>query len=341
MAAPHHHGDDYTAVLAGIKTDFDQRLARMADQPEQWVRFLEQAATFGAQYSLGNQILLATQAEQRGITARWFLPYGRKDGSTGWRAHGRWVRAGQKAFRIWAPVRRRPTDDEARDREAAGHTVAREPSGRPARHITGFRLARTFELSQTDGTPFTAPTVAHRRLTHRPHLLTGPDPTGAYDDLVALITAAGYTYQLTAPGAGYLGAANGITVTRGRLRLVQVRDDVDPAQRTKTTMHELAHLRCGHPEAADRHRGRRETEAESITHIVLKALGLDTAGYSDAYVLGWAGGNLTVVKDCADTVLRVARQILRELTPAHATNPADPPPADTSADEQTTGEQHR
>jgi hypothetical protein len=42
------------------------------------------------------------------------------------------------------------------------------------------------------------------------------------------------------------------------------------------------------------HRGRRETEAESVAHIVCKALGLDTRAYSDAYVLGWADGDLVV-----------------------------------------------
>ena len=70
------------------------------------------------------------------------------------------------------------------------------------------------------------------------------------------------------------------------------------------------------------HRGRRETEAESVAHIVCNALGLDTAAYSDAYVMGWADGDMDLVKQCAQTVLRVAKQILTDLTPA----PTDPDP---------------
>lgn len=55
------------------------------------------------------------------------------------------------------------------------------------------------------------------------------------------------------------------------------------------------------------HRGRCETEAESVAQAVTKALGLDSAPYTDAYVRTWADGDLDMVKDCAETVLRVAK----------------------------------
>jgi hypothetical protein len=112
----------------------------------------------------------------------------------------------------------------------------------------------------------------------------------------------------------------------GDVMLVKVRNDVSTAQRLKTTVHELAHIRCEHLTGArigeDLHRGRRETEAESVAHIVCKALGLDTAVYSDAYVMGWADGDMDLVKQCAETVLRVAKQTLTDLTPGRAD--ADP-----------------
>lgn len=318
-------GDDRADLLAKIKADFDDRLARMAAEPAQWVEFIDHVATFGARYSLGNQILLLVQAEERGIEPRYFMPYGRKDGSTGWKAHSRYVRAGEKAFKIWAPIKRRPTEEQAAEWEAAGRTVKREPSGRPAVQVVGFGLANTFELSQTDGEPFEPPTVLVRRRVHKrgngPQLLVGDDPTGVFDDLVTLIKNEGYTFELAAPRTGYLGGANGVTVRGPGVQIVQVRDDVDPAQRTKTTLHELAHIRCGHLDAAavvgeDVHRGRNETEAESVAHIVLRALGMDSAAYSDAYVFGWANGDMDLVKECAETVLRVAKQILTDLTPA-------------------------
>jgi hypothetical protein len=198
------------------------------------------------------------------------------------------------------------------------------------------------DLSQTDGEqPFEVPTVQRIRRQRMssagaPQLLEGDDPTDAYDDTVKLIKDAGFSFELAPPGSQYLGSANGVTVG-GDVRLVKVRDDVSTAQRLKTTVHELAHIRCEHLTGArvgdNLHRGRRETEAESVAHIVCKALGLDTATYSDAYVMGWADGDMALVKQCAETVLRVAKQILTDLTPATAQ-----PDRDDAAPDDALGE---
>jgi hypothetical protein len=325
------------ALLNKIKADFDERLARIASDPQQWVTFIDQVAVFGARYSLGNQLLLMMQADERGITPQFFLAYGKKDHSTGWLKHNRQVRRGEASFKVWAPIKRRPTEAQATEWEAAGRKVRRDPDGRPAVQVVGFRLAPTFDLSQTDGDPFEVPTVARLRRQRlssagAPQLLAGDDPTDAFDDVVKLIKDDGYGFELAAPGSPHLGSANGVTVG-GDVMLVQVRDDVSTAQRLKTSVHELAHIRCEHLTGTrageDLHRGRRETEAESVAYIVCKALGLDTAAYSDAYVMGWADGDMDLVKQCAQTVLRVAKQILTELTPGR---PVADPDADDLAD---------
>jgi hypothetical protein len=322
------------AFLAKIKADFDERLARIAGDPAQWVEFIERVAAFGARYSLGNQMLLLMQAEERGVEPRFFLPYGNKTKTTGWLGHQRQVRKGETAYKVWAPVTRRPTETEAQEADASGRTVKRDHRGRPVVQVVGFKLMNTFDLSQTDGAPFEVPSIQRtRRLKaiggHTPELLTGEDPTNAYDDVVKLIKDAGYSFELAPPGSRYLGQANGVTVTGPALRVVKVRDDVSGAQRVKTTVHELAHIRCEHTNntrlGEDLHRGRKETEAESVAHIVCQALGLDTQAYSDAYVLGWADGDLDLVKACATTVLNVARTILADLTPA---SPDDAPTAE-------------
>lgn len=314
--------------LAKIKADFDERLARIAADPAQWVQFIEQVAAFGARYSLTNQLLLLMQADEREITPQFFLPYGNKDKTSGWLKEQRQVRKGETAFKIWAPVTRRRTEDEAQKWKAAGRKVKRANRGRPVIQLVGFRLMNTFELSQTDGEPFEVPSIQRtRRLKviggRTAQLLTGEDPTDAYDDVVKLIKDADYSFELAPPGSRYLGEANGVTVTGATVRVVKVRDDVSGAQRVKTTVHELAHIRCEHADGTrlgeDLHRGRKETEAESVAHIVCKALGLDTQAYSDAYVLGWANGDLDLVKACAETVLKVAKAILADLTPATAT----------------------
>ena len=80
--------EERNALLDKIKADFDERLATIASDPQQWVTFIDQVALFGARYSLGNQLLLMMQADERGITPQFFLPYGKKDRSSGW-ASGR------------------------------------------------------------------------------------------------------------------------------------------------------------------------------------------------------------------------------------------------------------
>jgi N-terminal domain of anti-restriction factor ArdC len=137
------------ALLEKIKADFDERLATIASDPREWVTFIDQVALFGARYSLGNQLLLMMQADERGITPQFFLPYGSKDRSSGWLKHNRQVRYGETSFKVWAPVKRRPTEEQAAEWEAAGRRVRRDPDGRPAVQVVGFRLAPTFDpLSQ-------------------------------------------------------------------------------------------------------------------------------------------------------------------------------------------------
>jgi len=322
---------DRGELLEKIKADFDARLARIAADPARWVEFIEQVAVFGARYSLGNQLLLMMQAEERGVVPQFFLPYGNRSRRTGWFRHHRHVCEGETGFKVWAAVKRRPTEEQVAEWEAAGRKVRRDPDGRLSRQVVGFRLESTFDLSQTAGEPFEVPTVQRLRRQRvggagLPQLLDGDDPTDAFDDTVKLINDAGYGFELAEPGSRYLGTANGVTVA-GDVMQVKVRDDVSTAQRLKTTLHELAHIRCDHLTDArlgeDLHRGRRETEAESVAHIVCKALGLDTTAYSDAYVMGWANGDMTLVEQCAHTVLRVAKQILTDLTPATTDPDAD------------------
>ncbi|WP_203909544.1 ArdC family protein [Rhizocola hellebori] len=341
MAKNQKSAQEREELLDNIKADFDARLAKLAADPDEWVTFIETVARFGAQYTLHNQFLLLMQAEERQMNPTFFLPFGNRQATSGWRKHGRSVRKGEKAFYVWAPIKRRPSEEEAARWEAEGRKVARDERGRPAIQVVGFRLSPTFDLSQTDGDPFEVPSVRQARHIKvsgglLPQLLEGDDLTGAYDDIVKLIKDAGYAFDLAAPGTGYLGSANGVTVTGPGVRQVLVRDDVSAAQRTKTTLHELAHIRCEHTTGVrlgeNLHRGRKETEAESIAHLVCRALGLDSRAYTDAYVLGWANGDMDLVKECAQTVLRVAKAILADLNPA--VGPAEPADdGDTLADQ--------
>ncbi len=57
--------------------------------------------------------------------------------------------------------------------------------------------------------------------------------------------------------------------------------------------------------------------------VVAAAHGLDASGYTFAYLAGWAGGDLTCVRQAAETVTKAARTILGRCNADTATGSDD------------------
>jgi hypothetical protein len=271
------------AAITGLVTDGN------------WLTYLRTAQSLGTNWSMNNILLAIAQAEKRG-----FVP-------TDMRTFAAWVKLGrapikgQKALYINEPVKYRLTPEEAAAKGPKGYG----PDGKPLMIFRGKRPSARFDVSQTEGEPLA---VEHNPA--RARLLTGDDPTKAWDAVTANIVAAGYRVT-----RGMCGGANGFTDPRGRE--VRVRPDVDAAQATKTLVHEWAHVSLEHvTDFAEytKHRGRMESEAESVAFIVCGALGLDTTRYSVPYIAGWANGNVDVLAEIAETVTRCARAMLDAVT---------------------------
>src|SRR5690606_29563249 len=77
---------------------------------EEWLQALTLAARFH-DYSLGNWLLLWSQAEQRGTTVT------RPAGYRTWQSMGRQVRRGERGYQLLAPITRRITRDDTTDDE--------------------------------------------------------------------------------------------------------------------------------------------------------------------------------------------------------------------------------
>lgn len=287
--------DDRAARVEALHAQIGEAVTSLVGDPE-WQAMLTTAAKF-PRYSLRNQLLIFTQAEDRG-----FAPT-RVAGFTAWKALGRSVRKGERGLAILAPCRYRPETDESSAGDAEASTG---PAGEtPARVLRGFRVAHVFDVSQTDGDPL--PDV-------RPVLLAGDAPAGLWDGLAAQVAAAGYSVA-----RGDCRGRNG--VTDPATRTVTVRADVGDAQAAKTLAHELGHLVCGHlAEGYDYRgcRGRAEAEAESVAYIVTAWAGLAAAAYTVPYVAGWAHGDPAVVADAARTVTAAARAVIDALDPEPA-----------------------
>jgi antirestriction protein ArdC len=245
----------------------------------EWLEAMTAAARFH-EYSFGNWLLLWSQAERRGTAVT------RPAGFRTWQRLGRHVRKGERGFQILAPMVRRVRDDDAID------------DLRPM--VTGFRVATVFDISQTDGEPL--PDVGPRRLA-------GDDPTPLYRAAVDMIAEEGFSF-----GLARLQGLNG--VTRQTTRAVLVADRLEPAQRTKTTVHELAHVLMHAGAAEFECRGRVEVEAESVAFVACAAAGLDTSGYSVPYVAKWVQNTDDPARTLlvtAEAIVRTSRGILNKL----------------------------
>ncbi len=178
-----------------------------------------------------------------------------------------------------------------------------------------------FALHQTEGAPL--PEVA-------PSLLVGQAPAGLWDDLASQVTGYGYALE-----HGDCCGANGYTdPTR---RVVRVRDDIDDAQAVKTLAHDLLtaptprfvrswqgvaqgtrrpcspSLSCGSCTA-----GLVASDSRGVTMEFNEA-----SGYTFAYVAGWAGPDLSLVRQAAETVTKAARTILDHCSADAATGSDD------------------
>jgi antirestriction protein ArdC len=247
---------------------------------EDWQSYLSFAAKLHT-YSARNSMLLMQQASERGWTS-----LGHVAGFRTWVTLGRHVRKGERGLWVLAPRISKIIDAKTNEESAI---------------VTGFNVATVFAACQTGGDG-PVPELPC------PELLTGDGPKGAWEALVALVEARGFTVSV-----GELEPANGRTDLVARSVLVSSRLDV--AARVKTLVHELGHVILHDGPRCDylTNRGRCEVEAESVAFLVCDSLGLVTDQYSFSYVARWAHGDANIVQAAAETSLTASRSILAEL----------------------------
>lgn len=263
--------------------ELQEQLARDLEElttSEDWMAALEVASRFH-RYSFQNVMLILGQRPDASRVA----------GFRKWQELGRQVRKGETAIRIFAPmVKRIEVEDEDGEVEVR-------------RRVSGFRLVPVFDIAQTDGEDLAEPI--------RPELLLGSAPEQMIERVGELI--AGEGFELTADAADWAPGLNGRTDFGSKT--VTIRAELEPAQRAKTLVHELAHVRMHRPGMTfDRSTG--EVEAESVAYIVCRALGLETDAYTLPYVGSWSGGDVDKVRATGQRVVEVARALIEELEPA-------------------------
>lgn len=267
-------------------------LERLTDDAALWRTWALTLSRFH-RYSLANTFLITAQRPDATYAA----------GYRRWQQLGRQVQKGERGIAILAPlVKKAPADataDPLTDADAPGSVLA------------GFKTVTVFNITQTTGAPLALPT---------PTLLT--DDTGA--DLCDTVVTHLIPVPVTEASRVTLREANG--VWDPTTRTITLADDLAPAQRLKTLLHEWAHS-LGVPDAAaarQRDVAEEEIIAETTAFVVATRLGLDTTAYSLPYIGHWARGQPETVRSVALAVTERVRVLLAALAPVLSDAVAEP-----------------
>ena len=272
--------------LAGLRARLDSAVLDLASE-EGWQRMLHAIARTGLRrYSWQNRLLLLTQLP--GVT--------QVAGFHEWGKLGRTVIKGQKALWVQAPVSVKVKDSKA------------PPLADDEEHrIVAFKPVPVFDISQTEAVP--GQNDAFAEADRMAVQIEGPCPAELWQHLASYVDSQGFRLE-----RGDCGPAEGWTefVTR-TVRISGTGEDADAA---RVLAHEAGHIACGHGDIDDyhRHRGLRETEADSVAYLVCAEYGLDALAAVVPYVTGWAGQTPATVavrlKEAAATIDAAAMAIL-------------------------------
>jgi antirestriction protein ArdC len=205
-----------------------------------------------------------------------------------WNSLGRFVRRGEKAIVILAPIvrKRREKNAGAEQSEDCKETQPR---------LYGFRAVYVFDITQTEGKEL--PTLSEVQ----------GDVSGHRERLVEFVATQGITLYYSDKIAPAKGLSHG-----GKITLLI---GMEPADEFSTLTHELAHEML--------HRGDRrtlttkpvrETEAEAVAFVVCQAVGLDTGTASQDYIQLWHG-DANLLRESLEAVQRTAAVILGGIAP--------------------------
>lgn len=228
-------------------------------------------------YSAGNILLIHLQKPD----ATHVAGYGT------WRRMGRYVRRGEKAIRIIAPVLlKNDEEDRKSSREEADHEDGND-------EIAAFKQACVFDVSQTEGK--TMPALSQ----------TSGNPKQCLDKLRSFIEASGIKIAYREPTWSAEGSSTGGAIL--------IKSDLSSAEEFSVLVHEYAHEQLHHDENDIKQRKVRETEAEAAAFVVCHAIGLNTNTASSDYIQLYGGDRKTLTASLA-RIRQVAATLLTALS---------------------------
>lgn len=248
-------------------------------ESEAYKSFLECCSKFH-NYSLNNCLLIMAQCPSASRIA----------GYSDWqRKFGRHVKKGAKGIKILAPCKYRV---EIEDSEGVVPDIAADDARKKTIERLGFKVVTVFDVSMTEGKEL--PSIGVDELTG-----DVKDYRKIFNALVSISPVPVFFEDIEGGAKGYYNDAE---------KRIAIKSGMSEVQTVKTLLHEISHAEYHSREALEEHdqldRRHKETEAESIAHIVGKALNIvDSAEYSYPYLASWASGK--DVKELKDSLERI------------------------------------
>jgi len=200
-------------------------------------------------YSAQNVMLIQMQMPNATLVA----------GFSKWKSMDRYVKKGEKAIKILAPIPHKVRDENDQEKVL----------------YTSFRAVNVFDVSQTDGKELPSSNAFIKPLT---------GDVVDYDNLVMKLkkaTAVPIRFDKIDTNGYYHLKDKEIVINEG----------MSKAQTIKTMVHEIAHSILHDKEdgtSKDSKKDDREVQAESVAFQVCDYLGIDTSDYSFGYIAGWS-----------------------------------------------------
>lgn len=257
-------------------------------EKDEWKKFLQARKHFHS-YSFGNVLLIFAQCPHATQVA----------GFKTWQKLGRYVKKGEKGIQILAPVIKvEKVEEEETNEDLAVSTDAETAKEKERRTLIGFRVVYVFDVSQTDG----APLPPHPKVS-----LVEGNTNGLYEK--ALRACPFPVQEKDCKGAsGYFERTT---------QSIAIQKGLPERHKLKTLIHEWSHgLLHGEWTDSTPH-VLRELEAESTAFIVMDALGMDTSGYSFAYLASWGNGEdaIQMIRQSGPRIFQTAEIIQNALLP--------------------------
>lgn len=282
-------------------TEINDRLERNLEEMFLNNRFQDMLNVMasGHQYSFNNVLMIASQKPDATMVR----------GFKQWQALGRHVNKGEKSLNILVPSFKKV--EVQKINEQTGE-VLRDKNGDPQSEIrqsvTGFRLGKVFDVSQTDGKE-----IPNVRDFIQQELTSTESLTDLYDRFIQQVNASSQplhireeAHEMQTYGGYYNREKDEIVINTAVSKSSE--------QKFRVLIHEYAHSQLHHKESdiKDLPRGHKEAQAECAAYIVSQYYGFDTDLSSTGYIATWAQ-DLPLAKQAIKEVQDVSRATIEHV----------------------------